>query len=240
MKKLIALIAVAMTSAFIANAACVDKCMPCCDERDPCVSCDAPCNCQDNWYVGVGVNYPDLLKDTDDSLTCDKHWFNKHGVKENKIGYQGYAGYRFCREWAMEAGYNYLGDIELFAASATTVKVKNQQAYLAALYIAPLWEGIELFAKAGVAWFKSTITETSDVAAVGNVINGKLATDTTKSISTKAFGLNYGIGAQWVCDMDFGVRLEYSGIKHANKWEGRVYIPNHFCLSVTYCFAPCK
>jgi opacity protein-like surface antigen len=95
-------------------------------------SADAP-----HAYVGIGVG---AVKD---SISGDHK-------RSTKI----FGGYEFDQNWAVEAGYSYLGKSGFYTPlpdDLTHVSVKSQSVYAAAKYTVPLTERTSVYGKLGLA-----------------------------------------------------------------------------------------
>jgi len=158
-----------------------------------------------NWYMGGSLGVTRFTF-ADDSLPISgaaNTLLNKDD--ESSTGGRVFGGYRFARNFAVEAG---LTDFGSFAATRTLIpatgsahaELKIVGLHGAAVGILPIDNKFELFGKAGLLFSSTQYTR----SASGNV---GLTGDTTTYHGDASFLL--GFGAEFHIDRNFGVRVEY-------------------------------
>lgn len=187
-----------------------------------------------SWYVGIGGSHNDTFKHSGnrDLDTTKTDWDNILAVHDNDIGFNGFVGYRFNKYFALEGIYDYIGKVKLKQVrtggsdyDTSHVESKNQQAALVGMVMAPVVEGLDLFVKAGIAWYYDKVTEhgTNYIFATSN-----------GHMKTSGIGLRYGLGLQYTFPVNIGVRLDYTALKTGR--ERHVIIPDILSLNVFYIF----
>lgn len=152
------------------------------------------------WYFGAGAGQSQF----------------QDAEQANRLGYTGEAGaaqvqdtdhnawkaflgYRFNRNFAVEAGYTDLGQVQ--AQNAATVATGTAKGWGGdAVGILPLTRGVNLFAKVGAfRWTADATTSNAGVVQTSSSASGTSA--------------KYGAGADFRLSRSFGIRAEYERYK---------------------------
>jgi OmpA-OmpF porin, OOP family len=139
------------------------------------------------WYVGGGIGISDF-RGCPDNASCDA----------SDQAYKVYAGYRFSRQIAVEAGYSDLGKTTATAGDfVTQTKPRGITAHVVGLW--PLTERFSLLGRLGVIYGDSKVTGTAPTR------------------NEKGTELAWGVGAQFDLMPDVGVRLEWERFQFRNE-----------------------
>jgi len=181
---------------------------------------------QSSWYVGASVGQSAIKAspgEVENGFLLDDG-FTASGTTLDKkdTGWKGYAGYRFNRFFAAEAGYADLGrasfNTTIVAAPAGTAPAppfpihataKARGVFLSALARWPVTQDFSLFAKAGV--FRSDAKFTEVITDTGA---------TRVSRTDRRSDANYGVGLQWQFTGTVGARLEWERFKNIGRGIG--------------------
>lgn len=185
-----------------------------------------PASAQSSWYVGASAGQSRIDASTgeiesgfliDDAFTASGTTLDK-----SDTGWKAYAGWRFNRFLAAEAGYADLGkasfDTAIVAAPAGTVPAppfalhataEARGVFLSALAHWPFAERFSAFAKAGVFRSEAEFTETIASTGVTRVNRTERHTDA-----------NFGAGLQWQVLPAVAVRVEWERFKDIGRGIG--------------------
>jgi OOP family OmpA-OmpF porin len=181
---------------------------------------------QSAWYVGASVGQSAIKASSgeiesgfllDDGFTASGTTLDKKDT-----GWKGYAGYRFNRFLAAEAGYADLGSASfnttIVAAPAGTTPpppfpihatAKARGVFLSALARWPVTQDLSLFAKAGVFRSDAKFTEVFTDTGATRVSRTDRRSDAT-----------YGVGLQWQFTGTVGARLEWERFRNIGRGIG--------------------
>lgn len=140
-----------------------------------------------------------------------------------------FAGYRFHRSFALEAGYANLGKVTAsgpFGGAAVSAEGKVRGFELVGVLFLPVHPQFDLYGKLGA------IRSTVDVSITG-AVPGFTATQSVKDRSTD---LTYGFGAQYNFTPNLGGRLEwqrYQGVGGGNTGKENIDV---FSVGALYSF----
>lgn len=119
---------------------------------------------------------------------------------DKDVGWRAFAGYQFHRNFAVEAGYFNLGEASangVIGGAAVSAEGKVRGWELLGVVTFPVWQQLSLFAKAGVA--RTRVSVSGAVAGFGTVVAARdNSTDFT-----------YGLGAEYALTRNIGARLEW-------------------------------
>jgi OOP family OmpA-OmpF porin len=138
--------------------------------------------------------------------------FTTNGVRsdETDTGFKAFGGYRFNRNFALEASYLKLGEISANTTITNVAPPANVKATFSweygfaveAVGILPVGNQLDLFGKLGGYMVKTKLKV--DVQGAGSASLSDTDTNT---------GLTYGIGAQYNFTPNFAVRTEWQQFK---------------------------
>ena len=143
------------------------------------------------FYAGAGIGRADV-----DDFCSDARTLGLGSCDDKDQTWKLFAGYRFHPNVAVELGYADLGKFRAsgtLAGLATTARADVKAFELLAVAMFPVWRGLSLYGKAGVARWDIEARATG--ALVGNDDKG---TDFT-----------FGFGAQYDFTPNIGARLEW-------------------------------
>ncbi|HUX89841.1 MAG TPA: outer membrane beta-barrel protein [Gallionellaceae bacterium] len=179
-----------------------------------------------SWYLGASAGQSSINAspaDIETGFLLDDG-FTASGTtleKQDRAG-KAYAGYRFNRFLAAEAGYVDLGEARfnttiVAAPPGTTpsppfpihATATARGAFLNAIVHWPVTQGFSLFAKAGAFRSDAKFTEVIQGTDITRVSRTELQTD-----------VNYGAGLQWVLTGMVGARLEWERFRNIGRGIG--------------------
>lgn len=138
--------------------------------------------------------------------------FTTSGVRsdETDTGFKIFGGYRFARNFALEAAYLKLGEVSANTTITNVAPPANVTATFSweyglsvdAIGIVPIGDQFDLFAKAGGYMVKTKLKV--DVQGRSSASSSETDTNT---------GFTYGIGAQYTFTPNFGIRAEWQQFK---------------------------
>ncbi|MBS1228307.1 MAG: hypothetical protein H6R17_1584 [Proteobacteria bacterium] len=154
-------------------------------------------------YVGGGVGQSS-------TTFGNELYFNIPNVAEDfdktDTAYKLFAGYEFSKNWAIEAGYAYLGKPQInFSGfgSSGSAQIENSSWFIDAKGTLPLNDQFSLFAKLGWAINRSEVSGSSSNAALNDAVGFPVS----ESKSTN--DVHYALGAEYNFNRNFSARLEY-------------------------------
>ena len=181
---------------------------------------------QSSWYLGASGGQSAIqvtAGDIETGFLLDDG-FTASGTTLDKTdtGWKSYAGFRFNRFLAAEAGYADLGkasfNTTIVAAPAGTTPsppfpihatATARGAFLTAIAHWPVTQDFSLFAKAGAFRSEAEFTEIIQGTGITRV-----------SLTERRTDANYGAGIQWILAGTVGVRLEWERFKNVGRGIG--------------------
>jgi len=181
---------------------------------------------QSPWYFGASAGQSAIKAspgDVESGFLLDDG-FTASGTTLDKkdTGWKAYAGYRFNRFLAAEAGYADLGKASfnttiVAAPSGTTpsppfpihATAKARGAFLSAIAQWPFAQDLSLFAKAGAFRSDAEFTEVIPGTGITRVSRTERRTDA-----------NYGVGLLWMFSGTLGARLEWERFSNIGRGIG--------------------
>lgn len=156
------------------------------------------------WYGGIAagqssIDFGSLLPNAGATASAETRDDTDTAIKL-------FAGYRFNRHLAMEAGYTDFGDfsatrrITVPAPGSITSEIKSAGVHFDVLGIIPVGERFELYGRLGVI---RTAT-TTDLSATGVAVISAPAHNKDYNVSPRI-----GVGAQWNASRALGIRVEF-------------------------------
>ena len=141
-------------------------------------------------YLGLGVGQAsndacDLVAGAD-TFSCE----------DSKTVFKVLGGYSFNENFAIEGGFNSLGEAHAEdSASPTRLKLEGDAIHLGIVGTAPLSENFALFGKVGAARWNADASATDSTGATGKA-------------EDDGFDAMYSAGIKWI-HKDYSLRLEY-------------------------------
>lgn len=185
-----------------------------------------PAWAQSSWYVGASAGQSSIDASpgeiesgflVDDSFTASGTTLDKRDT-----GWKAYAGWRFNRFLAAEAGYADLGkasfNTTIVAAPVGTTPAppfpiqataEARGVFLSALAHWPFTERFSVFVKAGVFRSEAEFTEVIPATGITRVSRTDRRTDA-----------NYGAGLQWHFTPTVGLRVEWEQFRKVGRGIG--------------------
>ena len=181
---------------------------------------------QSSWYFGASGGQSAIKASSGDVETgfLLDDGFTASGTTLDKkdTGWKGYAGYRFNRFFAAEAGYADLGKASfsttiVAAPSGTTpsppfsiqATAKARGAFLSVIAQWPFSQEFSLFAKGGAFRSDAEFTEVIPGTGITRVSRSERRTDA-----------NYGVGLLWMSSGALGARLEWERFRNIGRGIG--------------------
>jgi len=181
---------------------------------------------QSSWYFGASAGQSAIKASSGDVETgfLLDDGFTASGTTLDKkdTAWKVYAGYRFNRFLAAEAGYADLGKASfsttiVAAPSGTTpsppfpihATAKARGAFLSAIAQWPFSQDFSLFAKGGAFRSDAEFTEVIPGTGITRVSRSERRTDA-----------NYGVGLLWMFSGSLGARLEWERFRNIGRGIG--------------------
>lgn len=169
------------------------------------------------WYVGFGVGQATQNPESDIRSGLNSFGSASLSFDDRDTGFKVLGGYRFHRNFAVEAAY---GDYGAANYSATTTFPSGRAAgeysttatQVAAVGMIPINDSLDLFGKLGVAWWK--------VEAKGNFVP-TIGAGAASSISKSGSDTVWGLGAHYQLANNAALRVEYERFRAGDSSTGR-------------------
>lgn len=152
------------------------------------------------WYFGAGAGQSQF-QNTDSANSLARTGQAGAGqVQDTDNAWKAFLGYRFNRNFAVEAGYTDLGQVQ--AQNAGTVATGTAKGWGGdAVGILPIARGVNLFAKVGAfRWTADATTSNAGIVQTSSNASGTSA--------------KFGAGADFRLSRNFGIRAEYERYKN--------------------------
>jgi OmpA-OmpF porin, OOP family len=199
----------------VAALACAAVHVPAYAQSRP--AAQAPAAATPAWYLGAGIGYAKIEGALDStSLPVAGATASSFRGDTQETSGKAFVGFNVNRYFAIEGSYVRLGsafgaqrDVTGGATGTTSQYARVQGLGISALGIWPITDSFSVFGRLGTTRLTADITNTNSGLAGLGVANS------STTVKSSRFALNYGLGAKYDVTRNFAVRAELEWFKRA-------------------------